>query len=127
MKAFLHDRSQCVVTQGAISTPVKLVSGVPQGSVLGPILFVLYINDLADIFPDDVTSKYFADDAKLYTEIKTGDDIDRLQFSLNMLSDWAETWQLNISIQKCCIMDFALGKQEILFVKILSMDQMSRI
>ena len=123
----MHERSKRAVIQGAISALVQHVSGVSQGSILGLILFVFYINDLADIFFDDVTSKYFADDAKLYTEIKTGDDIDRLQFSLNMLSDWAETWQLNISIHKCCTMDLALGKKGNSFVKILSMDQRFRI
>jgi hypothetical protein len=100
IKSFLSERSQRVKIQGAVSLPVKLISGVPQGSVLGPVLFVIYINDLQDIFPKTIASKYFADDAKLYTEIRCGDDIDNLQFSLDKLSAWAETWQLSISIKK---------------------------
>jgi hypothetical protein len=72
IEAFLRDRSQQVILQGINSNSVNLISGVPQGSVLGPLLFVTYINDLPDIFPENVNSKYFADDAKLYTEIKKG-------------------------------------------------------
>ena len=83
--------------------------------MLGPLLFVTYINDLPDIFPENVNSKYFADDAKLYTEIKTGDDIDNLQFSLDMLSEWAEMWQLSISIKKCFTMDVSLSTKGVSF------------
>lgn len=111
IESFLSDRYQQVVIQGVKSAPEKIISGVPQGSVLGPLLFIIYINDLADVFPPNVVSRYFADDAKLYTEIKTGDDVDKLQFSLDKLSDWAQTWQLSISIKKCCTMDLALGKK----------------
>jgi len=60
-------------------------------------------------FPNTVSSKYFADDAKLYTEIRSGDDIDNLQSSLDLFTEWAETWQLSISIKKCFTMDLASG------------------
>ena len=80
-------------------------SGVPQGSVLGPLLFLVYINDLVDIFPEIVTSKLFADDAKIYTEIGSVDDVDTLQNSLDELSVWADKWQLNIAVKKCFTID----------------------
>ena len=118
--SFLADRSQKVVIRNAISGSGKnrnaisgsenIISGVPQGSVLGPLLFVIFINDLSDVFPSSIVSKYFADDAKLYTEIKSGEDIDRLQHSLDDLSEWAEGWQLSIAIKKCCTMDITIGK-----------------
>ena len=69
LESFLKDRAQKVVIHGAFSQQLHMISGVPQGSVLGPILFIIYINDLSNIFSQDVSSKYFADDAKLYTEI----------------------------------------------------------
>lgn len=109
IKSFLSCRAQKVVIQGTASEYVNISSGVPQGSVLGPILFVIYINDLPDIFPKNVVSKYFADDAKLYTEIKNIDDVDTLQFSLDNLTHWASSWQLAISILKCCNMDITTG------------------
>jgi hypothetical protein len=112
IKSFLTNRTQQVVVDGVKSHSAYITSGVPQGSVLGPLLFVIYINDLADIFPEGVISKLFADDAKLYTEIRTSDDIDNLQFSIDKLSAWAETWQLEISISKCSAVDISLRNKE---------------
>ena len=61
-------------------------------------------------FSDNVTSKYFADDAKLYTEVELGDDIDDLQFSLDLLAEWALTWQLGVSFLKCSTIDIGRKK-----------------
>ena len=63
--AYLSDRSQVVCVDGHLSNSGKLVSGVPQGSVLGPVLFLLFINDVIDIFSSGVTARLFADDLKL--------------------------------------------------------------
>jgi len=65
---FLHNRTQCVVVRGTFSEPIAVKSGVPQGTVLGPLLFLVYINDM----PSTVKSKIalFADDAYLYKTIK---------------------------------------------------------
>ena len=112
LESFLKDRSQKVVIEGICSSVLEMRSGVPQGSVLGPILFIVYINDLSSIFPQPTVSKYFADDAKLYTEISTVDDIDTLQFNLDSLSTWANSWQLAISIHKCCTMDMITSKKQ---------------
>ena len=111
LESFLKDRSQKVVIDGISSQSLDMSSGVPQGSVLGPILFIVYINDLSNVFPRSVFSKYFADDAKLYTEISTVDDVDTLQFSLDYLAIWASSWQLSISITKCCTMDIKMNKR----------------
>jgi hypothetical protein len=105
MKSFLSGRSQCVAIEGEMSENIIISSGVPQGSVLGPLLFILYINDLVDVLPDKVVSRFFADDAKLYTDVTTGDDVDELQFSIDHLTSWASTWQLGISFMKCSTID----------------------
>lgn len=83
---------------------------MPQGSVLAPLLFVVYVNDLTEILSPGITLKLFADDAKLYTEIKTGDDIDELQMCIDRLSHWSNVWQLNISISKCALIDIGYKK-----------------
>ena len=110
IESFLTDRFQKVIVNGKLSDSASMISGVPQGSVLGPLLFLVYINDLANIFPTNITSKFFADDAKIYTEVVTSADIDNLQFSLDEVSAWAERWQLSFSINKCCTIDLKLSK-----------------
>ena len=96
---FLSNRSQTVVLNNASSDPTKVLSGVPQGSVLGPLLFLLYINDL----PRHVSSKVklYADDTLLYRVINTPNDISILQADLNSLSQWAQKWQMIFNASKC--------------------------
>ena len=76
---------------------------MPQGSVLGPTLFLLYINDITDIVAGlDVKLKLFADDAKLYSAFSIDSSVD-LEVTCMNLSIWAELWQLRISSEKCCV------------------------
>lgn len=79
-------------------------SGVPQGSVLGPVLFLIFVNDL----PGDIKSicKLFADDAKIYN---IADRADVLQEDLSRLMNWSETWRLEFNIDKCKVMHFGHG------------------
>ena len=88
--SFLLDRKQCVVVDGESSSSARVVSGVPQGTVLGPLLFLCFINDL----PDQVKSRVrlFADDCLLYHAIRNIQDQIDLQKDLKALEQWAETW-----------------------------------
>ena len=99
---FLSNRSQRSVVGNGLSDYVLLLSGVPQGSVLGPLLFLLFINDVMDNFSDGVITKLFADDVKMYVEITCPADYLKLQESLDYLYRWSIAWQLPISVQKCC-------------------------
>ena len=79
IEAFLADRCQCVVVEHCFSSWTPVVSGVPQGSVLGPILFILFINDIGSICTGSTVShKLFADDLKLHSKIIT--NCDRIHF-----------------------------------------------
>jgi len=77
---FLHNRTQCVICGGATSKPINVTSGVPQGSVLGPLLFLVYINDIST----NISSlcRLFADDCILYREINSPTDAKMLQEDL---------------------------------------------
>ena len=92
----LADRSQVVVVDGYASSPCPVTSGVPQGSVIGPILFLVYINDL----PDTVASKtrLFADDTVIYN---TSENHQSLQKDLDALQAWEKEWKMEFNPLKC--------------------------
>ena len=109
LKAFLYGRQQCVVTNNIRSHVCQILSGVPQGSVVGPLLFLLYVNDVVDIFDINVTCKLYADDLKLYTVIGNSNPASPLNVAHEKLTDWALKWQLSVNTEKCKILH--LGKQ----------------
>ena len=89
------------MVDGIFSNWVEVTSGVPQGSVLGPLLFLLFINDLPNSLNCNV--KLFADDSAMYCEVGE-DEISysvALQKDLNALDVWCKTWQLNLNKDKC--------------------------
>ncbi len=102
---FLSDRKQSVRVGSAESDFKSVLSGVPQGSVLGPILFLLFVNDVSSVCPNS-SLKLFADDIKLYQEIRSISDHLELNDSLNRVADWASAWQLSLNVSKCSVMSF---------------------
>ena len=102
ISSFLGNRTQYVVVNGTKSSEQKVISGVPQGSVLGPLLFVLYINDLPDQL--ECMSLMFADDTKIFRTIKSTDDIAALQRDLIKLEEWSHTWLLKFHPDKCKVL-----------------------
>ena len=99
---FLSNRFQRVVLNGHLSSWAQVVSGVPQGSVLGPLLFILYVNDIPDLIKCNV--RMFADDTKIYSVIRSFDDHLRLQSDVNQLLEWSHLWLLRFNIAKCKFM-----------------------
>ena len=76
-----------------------MISGVPQGSVLGPILFIIYINDLENEIGSNILK--FADDTKMFRRVESQEDRHQLQSDLNKLVKWAEKWQMLFNKDKC--------------------------
>jgi hypothetical protein len=99
---FLTDRKQKVSVNGMDSTTHNVTSGIPQGSVLEPILFVIYINDMPDCAA--ATAYLFANDTKLYKEISLPEDSNSLQRDLDSLQEWSNTWLLKFHPNKCKVM-----------------------
>lgn len=102
LRAFLTGRNQCVSVNGSLSSQIVVKSGIPQGSVLGPILFNIFVNDLPDVVSS--TLLLFADDGKLYRAIKSVEDCQKLQTDLTRLEHWADTWQLHFNPEKCKVL-----------------------
>ena len=92
---------------GTTLSEINIISGVVQGSCLGPALFLLYINDLINVFSDGVIVKLYANDVKLYSSCMIkGNNIDlKLQTNLDKLCEWANEWQLPISYTKCNVLE----------------------
>ena len=93
------NRSQQVTVNGQLSSTAQVILGVPQGSVLSPLLFICYVNDMPDKIKS--TLKLYADDALLYREIHSPEDSKILQEDINMLQQWAECWMMNFNPVNC--------------------------
>ena len=102
IKTFLQERNQSVVVEGKQSPLVPVMSGVPQGSVLGPRLFLSYKNDL----PDSLKSRarLFAEDSIVYLTINSPSDPEILQADLHKLAEWESNWSMEFNLDKCEVM-----------------------
>ena len=110
IQAFLTNRLQKVKLGSSFSKTCFVTSGVPQGSVLGPLLFNLFVNDITDSLEPNTTAKLFADDLKLYREFSNVHP-NNLQAQLNTIQNWSKLWQLQISLLKCSTL--TLGSKEL--------------
>jgi len=90
--------------EGSKSSQCKVTSGVPQGTVLGPVLFLIYINDIVANIKSEI--RLFVDDIFIYKTITTLNDHNILQTDLNSLSHWASDWLMEFNIPKCKILQF---------------------
>ena len=109
IKDFLSDRTQQVVVDGEVSDVAPVVSGVPQGSVLGPFLFLIFINDMPECVASEC--RLFADDSIIYRTIKSDDDADILQKDLEALEKWEKDWGMSFNPTKCNTMHVSRKKQ----------------
>ena len=108
IEAFLVGRIQRVCVNGKLSSEETVLSGIPQGSVLGPLLFVVYINDLPTQL--NCSSLMFADDTKIFSRIQSHDDAYKLQDNLRKLEQWSHDWLLVFHPDKCKIL--TVGRHE---------------
>ena len=99
INVFFSNCTQIVSVKDSHSNSTNFTSGVPQGSVLGPTLFLLYINDIVDSIQSDV--RLFADDSMIYRSISSESDHHILQSDLNTISKWCIDWSMELNTIKC--------------------------
>ena len=109
IEGWLKGRKQRVSLNGRFSKWCEVLSGVPQGSVLGPLLFLIFINDI----DDDVISKLckFADDTKVGRAVGSEDEVNILRNDLKKLCEWAKDWQMLFNVDKCVVIHFGMNNK----------------
>ena len=104
--SYLRDRTQRVVLNGKRSQWIPVQSGVPEGSILGPLLFACYVADIHHHIETNCIA--YADDLKLYHRISSPADVLSLQSDLDRLHLWSNTWRLRLNPSKCKFISFTL-------------------
>ena len=118
-KDYLNERRQRVVLDNCSSDWINVTSGVPQGSILGPLLFLLYINDMPACVRSS-TVAMFADDAKCFKQVINRQDCDNLQIDIDNLYEWSVVWRLKFNPIKCKVMSFTRSANPINYIYTLN-------
>ena len=108
-RSYLSDRYQRVALDGTLSDWLPVTSGVPQGSILGPLLFLVYINDMPEYVEQGSSIALFADDSKLYRPINSASH-HLLQSDLSGLQNWSNDWGMTFNPSKCKVMHMSRKK-----------------
>lgn len=109
--SFLQGRKQHVLVEGEKSEEADVTSGVPQGTVMGPLLFLAFINDLPSVVKSQ--TRLFTDDCLLFRPIHNQQDADALQEDLDALAKWEADWQMAIHPQKCISIQVTRSKKSL--------------
>ena len=107
IRGWLLDRWQRVGVRGSWSGWRRVLSGIPHGSVLGPVLFLVFIDDLEEGVISGVLK--FADDTKIFRRVDFDEDREALQRDLDKLVHWSEVWQMKFNVDKCKVMHMGRG------------------
>ncbi|KAM7290185.1 uncharacterized protein ISCGN_026849, partial [Ixodes scapularis] len=115
LNSYLSGREQYVYFKKERTESLQVISGVPQGSVLGPLLFILFISDMGKDFDSAVTLKHFADDTVIYSNISSNEDQLNLDKHLRKIMKWCADWQMELNISETVYMNVTRKKQHLQF------------
>ena len=124
IKDYLTNRHHRVIIEGTTSDWKPVTSGVPQGSIIGPILFLVYINDIAENLSAGTSLPLYPDDAKCARVINDLNDCYTLQNDLTAIHDWSKLWEMNFNLQKCKQLCITRKKKPIYNIYHLGMEQL---
>ena len=113
IESYLTGRRQRVVLNGKLSDWAPVTSGVPEGSICGPLLFICFTSDVHCTVRTNCIM--YADDIKLYHRVKCIADADALQADLSSLAAWSRVWRLKLNPSKCNVISFTLRKSPIMY------------
>ena len=125
VNSFLSNRTQHVSINGSHSALANVTSGVPQGSVLGPVLFLLNIIHITNQMQSNI--RLFADDSVVYRGIRSTTDHHILQTDIQKLTDWSNKWQMNFNTSKCHLLTITHKPNPSEFTYTISNQPMSRV
>ena len=124
---YLSGRCQRVVIDGTASNWAPVTSGVPQGSILGPVLFVIFINDLPYTLPDEKMAALYADDTKVCNSIRSKADCEKVQQALTNLECWSRDNNLDFSSSKCKVLTITRKKSPLIYAYQMNSTVLSRV
>jgi hypothetical protein len=124
--SYLSDRKQYVKTCGCKSRLISVKSGVPQGSHLGPLLFILFINDITSCFKS-LRFLLYADDLKVFFPVRSDEDYHNAQLELNTLSQWCENNLMRLNLSKCKVITYSRARTTMRFDYVLSNHTLERV
>ena len=111
MSDFLHGRQMSTVIRGPASQNREVTSGVPQGSVLAPIMFLIYVNDLGEDISNNSYINMFADDAKIQRKIVNENSCKELQEDISKIKAWSKKWKMEFNVDKCHVVRFGVSSK----------------
>ena len=116
---YLRDRRQRVVLDNAFSEYQAVSSGVPQGSILGPLLFVVFINDINTVISPGTNICLYADDTKIWREMHTVNDCTILQNDIDSLDIWCKRNQMPFHPEKCTVVSIISNSNRLFYISLL--------
>ena len=127
IRTWLTNRKQRLVVDGEKSEEACVASGALQGTVLGPLMFLLYINDIGDNVSKGTYIKLFADDCLLFRKIDSLSDAERLENDLQSIVEWSKTWQMSFNVTNCHTLKVFKKKNPIQFQYTMNNVQVSEV
>ena len=126
-QSYLTDRKQRVVLQGVCSEWLPVSSGVPQGSILGPLLFLVYCNDISTCIKENSTLALFADDSKLYRPLLFPTSSTLLQHDLSNITKWSADNQMDLNEAKCMTMHISRKRTPLLTQYLINENMLEQV